>query len=190
MACELTRGKALDCKDIMGGVKNLYFAQHGDLTITHTNYSSLGGITQIAGAGGYTAGYYKYGVAKGQASYTENVNSSMENGTTFFQAEVNIKLHKLSISDRNEIKLLAQNRLIIFVELNQIDNSTGKNEIYAVGVEHGAELSAGVIQSGAGAGDLNGYDLTFTAMESFPALKLDAYSDTPFDNFTLTTVVE
>ena len=71
-----------------------------------------------------------------------------------------------------------------------VDNSTGKNEIYAVGVEHGAELSAGVIQSGAGAGDLNGYDLTFTAMESFPALKLDAYTDTPFDNFTLTTVVE
>ncbi len=48
MACELTRSRGLDCRDIMAGVRNIYFAQHGDLTVT----TASGAVTQIAGAGG------------------------------------------------------------------------------------------------------------------------------------------
>ena len=93
MACELTRGRGLDCKDIMGGIKNIYFAQHEDLTITHTD----GSISQIAGADGYSAGYYKYRIPKGQASMTETITASVENGTVFFEGAINLKLHKLTV---------------------------------------------------------------------------------------------
>ena len=182
MACELTRSRGLDCKDIMGGVKNIYFAQHEDLTITH----SAGALTQIAGAGGYSDGYYRYKIPKGQASMVETINASVENGTVFYEGAINLKLHKLTLDDRNEIKLLAQNRLIIFVELHQQTN--GKNEIWAFGVENGCELTAGTANSGAAFGDMNGYDLTFTSQESFPCLRLGQYSSVPFDNFTLTTI--
>ena len=182
MACELTRSRGLDCKDIMGGVKNIYFAQHEDLTITH----SAGALTQIAGAGGYSDGYYRYKIPKGQASMVETIQSSTENGTVFYEGVINLKLHKLTLDDRNEIKLLAQNRLIVFVELYQ--QTAGKNEIWAFGVENGCELTAGTANSGAAFGDMNGYDLTFTSMESFPCLRLGQYSSVPFDNFTLTTI--
>tara|TARA_R100000900_G_scaffold40583_1_gene33322 strand:- start:883 stop:1437 length:555 start_codon:yes stop_codon:yes gene_type:complete len=182
MACELTRSRGLDCKDIMGGVKNIYFAQHEDLTITHTD----GSVSQIAGAGGYSAGYYRYKIPKGQASMVETINASTENGTVFYEGAINLKLHKLTLNDRNEIKLLAQNRLIVFVELYQ--QTGGKNDVWAFGVENGCELTAGTSNSGAAFGDLNGYDLTFTSMESFPCLRLGAYTSVPFDQFTLTTI--
>ena len=183
MACELTRGRALDCKDIMGGVKNIYFAQHEDLTVTHTD----GTISQIAGAGGYSAGYYKYRIPKGQASMQETINSSVENGTVFYDGAINLKLHKLTLNDRNEIKSLAQNRLIVFVELYQ--TTGGKNDIWAFGVENGCELTAGTSNSGAAFGDMNGYDLTFSSLEANPCLRMNAYTSVPFDQLTLTTVV-
>ena len=182
MACELTRSRGLDCKDIMGGVKNIYFAQHEDLTITHTD----GSVSQIAGAGGYSAGYYRYKIPKGQASMVETINASTENGTVFYEGAINLKLHKLTLNDRNEIKLLAQNRLIVFVELYQ--QTGGKNDVWAFGVENGCELTAGTSNSGAAFGDMNGYDLTFTSQESFPCLRLGAYTSVPFDQFTLTTI--
>ena len=183
MACELTRGRGLDCKDIMAGVRNIYFAQHADLTITTAN----GAVTQIAGAGGYSAGYYKYRIPKGQASMVETINASVENGTVFYDGAINLKLHKLSLDDRNEIKLLAQNRLVVFVELYQTVND--KNEIWAFGIENGCELTAGTSNSGAAFGDHNGYDITMSSSEPEPCQRLTQYSSTPFDNFTLTTVV-
>ena len=183
MACELTRSRGLDCKDIMAGVRNIYFAQHADLNVT----TALGAVTQIAGAGGYSAGYYKYAIPKGQASMTETINASVENGTVFYDGAINLKLHKLSLDDRNEIKLLAQNRLIIFVELYQTVND--KNEIWAFGVENGCEMTAGSATSGAGFGDMNGYDLTFSSSESNPCFRLSQYGSVPFDNFTLTNIV-
>lgn len=183
MACELTKGRGLDCKDIMGGVKNIYFVQHGDLDITYT----AGTISQIAGADGYSAGYYKYRIPRGQASMVETINSSVENGTVFYEGAINLKLHKLTLNDRNEIKLLAQNRLIIFVELHQ--QTAGINDIWAFGVVNGCELTAGTANSGEAFGDMNGYDLTFTSQEVEPCLRLSAYTSAPFDNFTLTTVV-
>ena len=183
MACELTRSRGLDCKDIMAGVRNIYFAQHGDLTVTTAN----GAVTQIAGAGGYSTGYFKYQIPNGQATMVENINSSVENGTVFYDGAINLKLHKLSLDDRNEIKLLAQNRLIIFVELYATVND--KNELWAFGIENGCELTAGTAQSGGSFGDMQGYDLTFSSSESAPCFRLSQYSSIPFDNFTLTTIV-
>ena len=182
MACELTRSRPLDCKDIVGGVRNVYFAQLDDLTIT----TSAGAVTQIAGASGYSAGYYRYRIPKGQASMTETITSSLENGTVFYEGAINLKLHKLTVADRNEIKLLAQNRLVVFVELYQTTND--KNDIWAFGIENGCELTAGTSASGAAFGDLNGYDLTFSCTEANPALRLSEYSTGPFAHYTLTTI--
>ena len=36
MACELTSGRALDCKDIIGGVRAVYFCQLEDATVVHS----------------------------------------------------------------------------------------------------------------------------------------------------------
>ena len=162
MACELTTGRALDCKDAIGGVKAVYFCQLEDATITSSN----GAITDLDLS---PAQLYKYNLVRGTASFTETITASAENGTVFYEPSVNIKLHKLSVGDANEIKLLAQNRLLLFVETNAVD-ANGKRQIWCCGSENGMEMTTGTANSGVAFGDMSGYDLTFVGMETIPCL--------------------
>jgi hypothetical protein len=46
MACDLTKGRAVPCKDVVGGIYAVYFVDFGDLgTVTLTNDE----ITNISG---------------------------------------------------------------------------------------------------------------------------------------------
>ena len=159
MACELTTGRQLDCRDTVGGVKAVYFVQHADAGINGNNAGAgiepaSGTITDLDLSGSGTGQeLFKYELVRGTASFTETITGSTENGTIFFDQSVNINLHKLSIADRNEIKLLSRNKLIVFVELNQI-NTSGKRVIVALGLENGLELNAGTNASGAALGDM------------------------------------
>jgi hypothetical protein len=67
----------------------------------------------------------------------------------------------MDASLRNELLLLAQNRLIAIV--------LDRNDTYwMLGRNNGLELSAGTAQTGTAMGDRNGYDMTFTALEESP----------------------
>lgn len=173
MACELTKGRSLDCRTEVGGVRAIYLCQYEDATIT----AAAGEVTDFEGV----STVYKYELKRGTAAFTEALTASSENGTVFYTPNVNIKLHKLTKQDREEIKLLAQNRLIIFVEMNT-KLASGNNIIVCLGADNGMEVSAGNTQSGVGFGDMNGYDLTFEGMESEAYLHLEDYTTTPFDN--------
>lgn len=193
MACELTKGRTLDCRDTVGGVRAVYFVQHGDVSLNGAGAGeepASGTITDIditnSGSGDKL---FKYDLVRGTASFTETITGSTENGTVFFDQSVNIKLHKLSVADRNEIKLLSQNRLVIFVELNQI-NSSGKRVIVALGAENGLQLNTGTNVSGAALGDMSGSDLTFSGQESYPASIVADYSTSPFDNTAFTVTIQ
>lgn len=194
MACELTTGRTLDCRDTVGGIKAIYFAQHADVNINNLGAGigsepSSGEVTDLDLAGSGTGQeLFKYELVRGVSSYTETLTGSTENGTIFYEQSVNIKLHKLTLADRNELKLLSRNRLIVFVELNQI-KTTGKRLILALGTENGLELNSGTAQSGVAYGDMAGYDLTFTGQESFPALEVADYTTVPFDNSAFTVTV-
>lgn len=185
MACELTKGRALDCKDIVGGIRAVYFVQLDDITLT----TSAGAVTDldIAGSGSGDE-LYKYSLVRGTGSFTETITASAENGTVFYEPSINIKLHKLSTADQNEIKLLAQNRLVVFVETNAI-NAAGKRVIFCIGQTNGMELTTGTGASGVAFGDMNGYDLNFVGLEDSPALVVDDYTTTPFDNAAFTVTV-
>lgn len=181
MACELTKGRGLDCRDIMGGIKAVYFGQHEDIT-TYT--VTTGEVTDLD----MSTNLFKYTLPRGTGSFTETIQPSQENGTVFYEPSVTIMLHKLTVADRNEIKLLAQNRLIVFVETNAVD-ANGKNLIWALGRDNGLELSAGTSNSGAAFGDMNGYELTFTGGEKEPCNLVAAYTTEPFDNTAFTITV-
>lgn len=185
MACNLTKGRQIACRDSIGGVKNIYLAQHDELT---SYVAASGSLTDFDMGGGDDI--YRYQCKRGTASVTETVNANSENGTVFYTPSINIKLHKLTTADQNEIKLLAAQRLIIFVELNEL-NSAGKNVIVACGLDNGCELSAGSHTSGAGLGDLNGYDWTFESQEPSPMQTVADYTSTPLDNsaFTFNSIV-
>ena len=80
MACELTKGRSLDCKTATGGIKAVYFAQHADLVITRAS----GEVTDLEFAGGAPTTLFKYNLPRGTGSFTDTITGSAENGTVFF----------------------------------------------------------------------------------------------------------
>jgi len=162
MACLLTSGRALPCKNSVGGLKAVYFADYGTLgaeTIV------AGEITALAG----TPDFFKFDI-KGNSSLETTINSSRENGTTFYTQTLNLTLTVLDKATQEEIKLLAASRPHVAIE-------DYNGNFFMVGLEHGAEVTGGTIVSGAAMGDLSGFTLTMEAMETSPA------------NFTVSTVV-
>ncbi len=154
MACLLTTGRALGCKKSVGGLKAIYFADYGDLgTITET----AGEITAISGA----PDFFKYDI-KGNSSLETTINSSRENGTTFYTQTLNLTLPVLDKATQEEIKLLASSRPHVAIE-------DYNGNFFLVGLEHGTEVTGGTIVSGAAMGDLSGFTLTLEAQEVAPA---------------------
>ena len=154
MACDLTKGRLVPCKDVVGGIRAVYFVDFGDLgTITLTNDE----ITNISG----TFSAYQY-LVKGNRSFEQTFNSSRDNGTTFFTQTLNLTLTKLTKEDNKELKLLAYGRPHVIVQ-------DYNGNAFLMGMNNGAEVTGGTIVTGAAMGDLSGYTLTMEGQETMPA---------------------
>ena len=178
MACDLTKGRQEVCKESVGGLKGVYFLNY--TTGSWDFDSTTGQITGSANLSGGTAYYYEL---KGTSAYTETVNTSRENGTTFFSQELVLNLKKLTNDMTTQLKLMAYGRPQIFVHTNAGDT-------LLVGQEIGADVTAGSLQTGGALGDLYGYSVTFTGEEQFPAAFVSGSTvDDPFGELTAPTIV-
>ena len=160
MACNLSAGRNEVCKDSIGGLAGVYFfQQYTTGSFTQTSGSATADPLLTGIPTGSTLYFYQL---KGTSAYTETVNSSRENGTTFFTQELTLNLKKLTNEMTTQLKLMAYGRPQIIV-------ATMNGEAFLVGKEEGADLTAGTIQTGAAMGDLYGYSVTMTGMEKMPA---------------------
>lgn len=153
MACALTQGYTLDCKDSLGGIKAAWFIAHQDVTAVTEASGVVSAITKSAGKV-----FYKYQLVRNTSSLTENVTASVENGTVFYAQELSIILNKMQANTRNEILLLAKNNLMVIVE-----DANGK--YWLLGKQNGLDLTGGNAGTGTAQGDRNGYTLTFSGGE-------------------------
>jgi hypothetical protein len=154
MACLLTSGRALPCKSSVGGLKAVYFADYGTLGTTTI---ASGEITAISG----TPDFFKFDI-KGNSSLETTINSSRENGTTFYTQTLNLTLPVLDKATQEQIKLLATARPHVAIE-------DYNGNFFLVGLEHGAEVNGGSIVSGSGMSELSGFTLTLEGQETDPA---------------------
>jgi hypothetical protein len=152
MSCQISLGRALNCKDTVGGISEVWITTSdlGALTIGNTDE-----VTDIAGT---SITLFQYDV-KGANGLETTVNSSNETGTTFMEAVLTLQLPKLTKEDAKELKLLAYSRPRIFVK-------TRNGDVLLMGEKYGSELTSGSITSGQALGDFNGINLAFTAQES------------------------
>ena len=159
MACTfINNGRPLDCKDSVGGLKAVYFVQFDEATNVGFVAGGSDTVTNITTSG--TA--YKFEL-KGNSNLEQTINSSRENGTTFYEQVLNLTLPKLSQSTSVAIKLLsASNPQVIVEDYN--------NKLYLIGLTNGTDVTAGTIVTGSAMGDMSGYTLTLTGMEQTPAL--------------------
>lgn len=154
MACNLSAGRNEVCKESVGGLAGVYF-----LNYTTGSFSKNAGGEVTAFPSGSTVYYYEL---KGNSSYTETVNTSRDNGTTFFSQELTLNLKKLTNEMTTQLKLMAYGR-------PQIAVHTMNGDTLLVGEREGADVTAGTIQTGGTLGDLYGYSVTFTGQEQLPA---------------------
>jgi len=185
MACDLTKGRGIPCRNLIGGVKFIYFGQFDEISSITTVASEVTDIEMGSNT------LFRYSVRRGNASVTETITGSTENGTVVYAPSLNVKLTGLSKADQNELKLIAQNRLVCFVQLNQTLSTNDHNVILCLGATNGLDLNTGTNQSGAAFSDLNGYDWTLEGQEFAPMQTVADYTTVPFDNtaFTMGTIV-
>ena len=160
MACTLTTGRKIPCKSAFGGIKKVYFADFGGVTAVTVNAGT--GESAITG----TPTWYEYDV-KGASSLETTVTSSRENGTTFYTQTLNLTLTYLDALTQNELQILAVGRPQVVVE-DYYGNS------FLCGFENGMECTGGTVVTGAAAGDLSGFTLTFEGMEETAPYFLDS----------------
>ena len=176
MACNLSSGRILDCKEDIGGIQEVLFADWRVLNGSIT----LDGDEQITDFDAATL--YRYELKGGGNSFNQEINSNGDAGTVFVTQTLVIQLNNLTAAYRKEMKKMIRNRrLVIFVRDNN-DN------IAAMGLDAGAEVSAGSFANGANRGDMAGTTLTFTAECRNQANFVEPFTTVPFDNIANATV--
>ena len=156
MACNLTSGIQLGCRDNSGGVANAWITDYSNIaSITQSTGDT---ITQISGSGTF----YAFELIRTSSQFTETVNASLEAGTVFYQDELVTYFAKMTQEKRNILKVLAQNQKLAIVF------SDNNGEYWFMGQNYGSFISAGSQVSGKALGDANGLNMTFQALEQFP----------------------
>ena len=187
MACDITRGRLIDCKDTIGGLKAIYICKaynnniNAVATINTTEMTTAGFATWSAQSGGATT-VFKYDLIPNLSSMTVNVNSDNANGTTFFEQTLSVVLQKIDHDTTNELRLMAYSRSQIFVQ-DQNDN------VFLLGIDNGCHVSGGTVITGTAMGDQNGYTIEWAAQErnaliQIPASAGAATAKYPFDGLT------
>ena len=162
--CELTIGFDLECKDAVGGIKQIVLTEwNSSVDFVFTGATEV--VEEIVGVADNELFTYQLPTQTG--SFEETINFNRDAGTIFYTQTVNVMLNKLSASKRLELQSVATTRVIVFV------NDTNDNW-WAVGYEFGADLSTATAATGAVLGDMNGYTLAFTHEAAKRAYKLSA----------------
>lgn len=156
MACNLTTGRNIPCKSSLGGLKTAYFVDYGDITVTNNATDAEKVDIAMANSGEF----FQFDL-KGTSSLETAINSSRDNGTTFFESTLNISLQLLDSETQEELAIMSLGRPQVVVE-------DYNGNFLLLGREHGCEVTGGSFTSGAALGDLSGFAITLTAQEKRP----------------------
>ena len=169
MACDITSGFTLGCRDNAGGLRNLYILSGSIDTITGAD---AGLITAISGSGTF----YKFELFRQTSDFSEAISSTPENGTVFYDQTLNATFFKMQSATRNQVRVLAKNPDLKIIAESNNGSVDGVGKFFLMGQENGAQLLSGTAQTGTAFGDLNGYSLTFSGQEPEPASEISGSS--------------
>jgi hypothetical protein len=154
MACALTAGYSISCRDAVGGIDAIYFANYDDITAVDSS-GTITGLTKATGKR-----FWKFEIpSKSTANATSNPVGSTENGTLYFEQMIDFPVNKRDATTRNIVTTMAKARVVAVTH--------DKDGVYRMyGKANGMFLGASTGQTGAAAGDANGYILKFEGQES------------------------
>lgn len=153
MACALSQGRGVQCNDSIGGIDFVEFAAIDTLgDVTYSADTDI--ITSFSG----TPVWYKYELNSTANNYVENIISDADAGTTYFEQVLTLSLKRLDAVTTKQIKLMAYS-------LNHVRITDRNGNVYIMGLEKGAKITAGSSSTGGALGDFSGYNLTISANE-------------------------
>ncbi len=152
-SCALTQDYDFGCDVGAGGLKEVYLIELENVSSYTESSGTLTGITKVAGKV-----FRKYKLVQDTATAQEDITGNLQNGTLYYAQKVTIVINKQNVAVRNEILLLAKNRLVIVT----VDNN---DEERLYGRENGLRLQTGSAATGTAWGDRNGYNLEFSGNE-------------------------
>ena len=161
MSCAITKGRGIGCKNAFAGIKNIYILDFS--AVIEALGDSNGTITLPTDN---SAEFFKFEVKGGQSSLETTVNSSRENGTTFYESTLNVTFQNLDVATQEELKLLNRGRAHYVVEMYK--DGVGNTKRLLMGLKNGVEITGGTMVTGAAPGDLQGFTITAVATETDP----------------------
>lgn len=162
MACALTQDYNLDCRDSVGGLKEVYFMELGSLSAFTEASGVVTALTKAAGKR-----FYKYQLVKQTSMFDDTFTGNEENGTNYSAQKLSIVLNKMQANTRNEIQLLAKNLLVaVAVDRN--------GKAFLLGATNGLVAKTAKGESGTKMGDRNGYVIEFDGNEPFMAQEVSS----------------
>jgi hypothetical protein len=163
MACAIVGGYTLDCKDAVGGIKNIYITELANITAVAENAS--GYVTAITKSSGKK--YFKYALEPRFAnSVTDNIQSDLKVGTVAYEQNITANFTKMNYETSFLLQQVIKNRTSIIVE-------TQDSKYFLFGKVNGMEVNGGSKASGAAMNEFNGYNITFQGMEATFSQEVD-----------------
>lgn len=153
MACALTSDYSFGCDVGIGGTKEVYLIELENISSYTESSGTLTAITKVSGKI-----FRKYQLVLETAAFDEDIIGNRQNGTLFYGQKGTIIINKQNVAVRNEILLLAKNRLVMVIKDNNLTYRL-------LGREYGLMLQTGTASTGTAWGDRNGYTLNFTGNE-------------------------
>jgi hypothetical protein len=151
--CALTQDYSFNCDVGAGGLKEVYLIELENISSYVESSGTLNTITKALGKK-----FRKYQLVQDTAFGDEDLVGNVQNGTLYYSQKVSIVINKQSVVVRNEILLLAKNRLVMVI----VDNN---GSYRLLGRENGLKLQTGKAGSGTAWGDRNGYTMEFVGNE-------------------------
>jgi hypothetical protein len=155
MACEfITSGLLLNCVDNASGIRNAYFAPWANygLVVAANEMSSIGTLSEV----------FKFELKNTGNIPMETETNSIDAGTRFFDAKIDLVLIGLTAPLLNQAKLLGSGRILIFLE----DNN---DKIHCFGIKAGAHKTGGSREIAGDLGGFYGLKMSFQTLEKTTA---------------------
>lgn len=162
MACNLTQGRTIDCRNNTGGIEEILIANFENVQIGTVAAGVITAMTQTA-----ATDFYRYNLEKENASLVETHTGSLENGTNFYESVLDFTTKNLTASESEELTLLDQARLFVIVKTNN-------GKYWTVGAYFAADKLTGTSVTGMAFGDMSGYSYSITAKEKVRMLEVDS----------------
>lgn len=164
MACTLTKGHSIDCRDSIGGIESVYISEFGNVTAHTVVAGEITAITQTT-----STNFFIYNLEKENGDFLTTMTTSIESGSTSYETILNFTIKKMVKEESEELRLLALNRLAIIIKTNN-------GEYFGMGFQRGADMNGGTNTAGSGKAfnDMSGYTLGFRSLAGVPLYEVDA----------------